>query len=143
MTFEELKNKLEHLRHTKRRLKQQESLIAEERIMMDGVSSFRFDSVAVQGGKKETVQERYVEHMERLLADYQEIMSEVFLLEDFLSAHMADLTPLEQSMLTDRYINGMSWRKIQETFGYEEAQPYRIVSGALKKITDSMKHDSK
>lgn len=142
MTYEELKAKLEQLRHAKRRLKQQEQIINEERAMMDGLSSFRFDSVSVSGGQKTPVQEKYVEHMEKLLEDYERIMEEVFGFEDFLADHMEDLSPLEQSMITERYINGTSWRKIQERFGYEEAQPYRIVSGALKKMSDPVKHDS-
>lgn len=142
MTFEELKEKLENLRHAKRRLKQQEALITEEREMMDGLGSFRFDSVSVQGGEKQPVQQKFVEHMERLLAEYEKIMEEVFELEDFLAEHMVELSSLEQSMITERYINGTSWKKIQEKFGYEQRQPFRILDSALKKISDSVKHDT-
>lgn len=142
MTYDELKAKLEQLRHAKRRLKQQEKIIQEERAMIDGVSSFRFDSVSVSGGKKTPVQEKYVEHMEKLLEDYERIMEEVFGFEDFLAEHMDELSPLEQSMITERYINGTSWRKIQQEYGYEQRQPFRILNGALKKISESVKHDT-
>ena len=81
--------------------------------------------------------------MERLCADRNRVMAELFELEDLLSDHMKDLDSIEQNMLMDRYMNGKSWRKIQEEYGYEEAQPYRIVGGAIKKICRKAKDDSK
>ena len=69
--------------------------------------------------------------MERLCADRNKVLDEVFALEDLLAEHMKELSPIEQSMIIDRYMNGKSWRKIQEEYGYEEAQPYRIVGGAI------------
>lgn len=146
MTFKELKSKLEQFRGTKRRMKQLEEQISETRAMMDGVGTFRFDSVAVQGGQREPVQQRYIEHMERLLAVYKSLHNsveeEVNFLENFLAERMQELTPLEQSMITDRYINGKSWRVIQGEYSYEQRQPFRIVNGALKKISDSAQHDT-
>ncbi len=143
MTYSELKKKLEELRGKKRRLKQVEMQIAEEKASIDGVQAVNYEGVAVQGGTSNPIQQRYIEHMERLCADRNRVMSELFDLEDLLSDHMKDLNAMEQNMLTDRYMNGKSWRKIQEEYGYEEAQPYRIVGGAIKKICRKAKDDSK
>ena len=143
MTYAELKKKLEELRSKKRRLRQLEMQIAEEKASIDGVQAVNYESSAVKGGTSNPIQQRYIEHMERLCADRNRVMSEVFELEDFLADHMKDLDPLEQNMLIDRYMNGKSWRKIQEEYGYEEAQPYRIVGGAIKKICRKAKDDSK
>lgn len=143
MTYGELKKKLEELRGKKRRLKQLEMQIAEEKASIDGIQAVNYESVAVQGGTSNPIQQRYIEHMERLCADRNKVLDEVFALEDFLAEHMKDLSPIEQSMLIDRYMNGKSWRKIQEEYGYEEAQPYRIVGGAIKKICRKAKDDSK
>lgn len=143
MTYGELKKKLEELRSKKRRLRQLEMQIAEEQASIDGVQALNYENSAVQGGTSNPVQQRYIEHMERLCADRNKVLDEVFALEDFLRDHMEDLSPIEQSMIIDRYMNGKSWRKIQEEYGYEEAQPYRIVGGAIKKICRKAKDDSK
>ena len=143
MTYGELKNKLEELRGKKRRLKQLEMQIAEEQASLDGIKAVNYESQSVQGGTSNTVQLRYIEHMERLCADRKQVLEDVFALEDFVAEHIKDLSSLEQSMLIDRYMNGKSWRKIQEEYGYEEAQPYRIVGTAIKKICLKTKDDSK
>ncbi len=143
MTYGELKKKLEELRSKKRRLRQLEMQIAEEQASIDGVQALNYENSAVQGGTSNPVQQRYIEHMERLCADRNRVMAELFELEDLLSDHMKDLESIEQNMLIDRYMNGKSWRKIQEEYGYEEAQPYRIVGGAIKKICRKAKDDSK
>ncbi len=143
MTYGELKKKLEELRGKKRRLRQIEMQIAEEQASIDGVQALNYENSVVQGGTSNPIQLRYIEHMERLCADRNRVMAELFELEDLLSDHMKDLDSIEQNMLMDRYMNGKSWRKIQEEYGYEEAQPYRIVGGAIKKICRKAKDDSK
>ena len=141
MTYEELKEKLKQLRDTKRRIRQLDAQIAEAKATIDGVGAFRFDSVAVQGGKREPVQQKYVERMERLLSNYnklrEDMANEVGTTEEYLS-HMGEgeLTPIEQSILTDRYINCKSWREIQAEYHYENRQPYDIVKNAIKKLLE-------
>ena len=116
MTYGDLKKKLEELRGKKRRLKQLEMQIAEEQASIDGIQAVNYESASVQGGTKNPIQQRYIEHMERLRADRNKVLDEVFALEDFLAAHMKELDEMEQNMLTDRYMNGMSLRKIQEEY---------------------------
>ena len=137
MTYDELKEKLNDLYDAKYRMKQLEEQIAEARASIDGVGAFKFDSVAVQGGTREPVQQKYVEHMERLIANYnrlrESMANEVGLTEEYLSC-MDRLKPLEQSILTDRYINCMSWREIQTKYHYAEDRPYKIINKAIKKL---------
>lgn len=139
MTYDELKSKLKQLRDTKHRIKQLDAQIAEARATIDGVGAFRFDSVAVQGGQSEPIQQKYVERMERLLSNYNKLRTdmanEVGAIEEYLS-HMGEckLTPIEQSILTDRYINCKSWRDIQVEYHYEDRQPYDIAKNAIKKL---------
>ncbi len=143
MTYNELKNKLEELRGKKRLFKQLEMQISEEKAAMDGIKAVNYENGAVRGVGGIAVQQRFVEHMENLCAVRNRVLSEMFEIEEFISAPIKELSVTEQNMLVDRYVNGKPWRKIQEEYGYEEAQPYRIVSSAIKKICRKMKDDRK
>ncbi|MBO6263846.1 MAG: hypothetical protein J6N93_06235 [Clostridia bacterium] len=55
--------------------------------------------------------------------------------EDELSSSLDRLTPLEQSMLIDRYIYGWSRRRIMSEYGYEKREPSRICNRAINKIS--------
>ena len=81
--------------------------------------------------------------MERLQTGYEELLSEVFEIEDFISEHTKDLTEKERSIIIDRYMLGKPWKRIQQDYNYAERQPYRIEGSAIKKLSAKMKDDSK
>ena len=143
MTYEETKKALNSLREKKRLLKKQEEQIRQARSQIDCLKATDYSKIAVQGGNKEFIAEVFVEHMERLQTGYEELLSEVFEIEDFISEHTKDLTEKERSIIIDRYMLGKPWKRIQQDYNYAERQPYRIEGSAIKKLSEKMKDDSK
>lgn len=131
---EALKAKLEKIRSLKKLLKSLERQIADEKQSIS-LCGQDYTQTPVLGGIKTPIQERYVIRLDELNRRYESVMNEVFELEDELSSSLDRLTPLEQSMLIDRYINGWSWRRIMSEYGYEEREPFRICNRAINKIS--------
>lgn len=138
---EALKAKLEKIRSLKKLLKSLERQIADEKQSIS-LCGQDYTQTPIMGGIKTPIQERYVIRLDELNRRYESVMNEVFELEDELSSSLDRLTPLEQSMLIDRYINGWSWRRIMDNYGYEEAQSYRLHNKALNNFA-KLKDDSK
>ena len=86
---------------------------------------------------------RGFEYIDRLEKRYEKVLQEVFETEDFISENLVFLSPIEQTIIIERYMSGKSWRKIQAELHYEERQPYRIAEKALEKLSFSINHDSK
>lgn len=143
MTYDEMKKTLDSLWQKKRLLRSVQRQLEEAREQVDCLSGVNYEKVAVQGGEKIPAAERFIEHIERLEDRYEEVMSEVFAIEDMISAHLSDLTDIEQAIIIDRYMLRKSWRKIQQEHNYEERQPYRIAESAIKKLALGRKDDSK
>ena len=137
MTYEETKAMLDGLKQKKRLMRSVQQQIQETREQIDCLKAQNYGGTAVQGGEKEPIAERFVEHMERLEKRYETLMAEVFEAEDYISEHLSDLTEIEQAIIIDRYMTGKSWRKIQQEHHYSEANPYRIAQNAIKKLARS------
>lgn len=143
MTYDETKMLLDEIKHKKTLLRTVKRQIEEARSQIDCLRAQDYGGIAVQGGRKEAVAERFVEHMERLEKRYESLMNEAFRCEDMLSDALPKLTDIEQAIIIERYIHGKSWRKIQQEFNYAERQPYRIADSAIKKISKNLKDGSK
>lgn len=142
MTYEAMKRTLDGLKQKKSLLRSLQRQIEEAREQIDCLSGAG-DGVPVQGGIKEPVAERFVEHLERLEKRYEAVLAEVFEIEDYISEHLPALSEIEQAIIIDRYMSGKSWRRIQQDHHYEERQPYRIVERAIQKLAAKSKEDSK
>lgn len=143
MTYEDMKKMLDELKHKKSLLRTLKRQIEEAREQIDCLRAQDYGNTAVQGGIKEPAAERFVEHIERLEKRYEALMEEVFLEEDYIAEHLAELSPIEQTIIIERYISGKSWRKIQQEQHYEERQPYRIAKQAIQKLASSYEDGSK
>ena len=97
----------------------------------------------MQGGQPIPAAEKFVEYIERLEKRYEAVISEVFQIEDFISENLVFLSPIEQTIIIERYMSGKSWRKIQAELHYEERQPYRIADKALQKLSNVINNGSK
>ena len=133
----EVKKVLEQILNCRRLLESLKRRIAEAEQSIS-VSSPDYSQPVVQGGNKTTQQERYAERMEKLRSRYDKVMTDLFAAEDEIAETLEKLCPLEQSMIIDRYMIGMTWRKIAIKYGYEEAQTYRIHNKALNNFSKEL-----
>ena len=143
MTLEDLKKKLRELQSKKRLAKSLQRQIARKREEIDGLRAVAYDSPAVKGGQAVPAAEKFAEYIERLEKRYEAVIAEVFEIEDFISENLVSLSPIEQTIIIERYMSGKSWRKIQAECHYEERQPYRIAERALQKLSSAINHGSK
>lgn len=134
MTIEDLKKKLRELQSKKRLAKSIQMQIARKREEIDCISAVAYDKPAIKGGQPVPAAERFVEYIERLEKRYEAVIAEVFEIEDFISENLVFLSPIEQTIIIERYMSGKSWRKIQAELHYEERQPYNIEKCALQKL---------
>lgn len=139
MTIDDLKKKLRELQSKKRLARSIQAQIAQRREEIDCLSAMSYDKVAVQGGQPIPAAEKFVEYIERLEKRYEAVISEVFQIEDFISENLVFLSPIEQTIIIERYMSGKSWRKIQAELHYEERQPYKIAERAIKKMAEISK----
>ena len=83
-------------------------------------------------------EERYIMRLEEYRARINNVMQEIFDIEDKIATEIAVLNDYEQAMIIDRYIHNWSWKRICKEYNYcytetgNSAQ--RIVYNALKKI---------
>lgn len=134
MTIDELKKKLRELQSKKKLAKSLQMQIQNKREEIDCISAMSYDKQAVKGGQAVPAAERFVEYIERLEKRYEAVIEEVFQIEDFISENLVSLSPIEQTIIIERYMTGKSWRKIQAELHYEERQPYNIEKRALQKL---------
>ena len=135
MTYDEMKKMLDEMKHKKSLLRAVQRQIQEAREQIDCLHAQDYGVIAVQGGVKEPAAERFVEHLERREKRYESLLSEVFMVEDYISEHLPQLSAIEQAIIIDRYMHGKSWRKIQQEYHYVDRQLYRIANSAIKKIS--------
>lgn len=133
MTYDETKQKLKELQSVKRLLRAKERQIAEERQQIS-VEAVDYSKERIQGGEATPAQQRYAEHMERLERDYFKLFDKMCEIEDMLSEHLTDLSPIEQAIVIDRYMHGKSWRQLQAEYSYSPEGLFKIHSRAIKKF---------
>lgn len=143
MTIDDLKKKLRELQSKKELAKSIQIQIARKREEIDCLKAVSYDKPSVKGGQPVPAAERFVEYIERLEKRYEAVIAEVFEIEDFISENLVSLSPIEQTIIIERYMSGKSWRKIQAELHYEERQPYRIADKALQKLSVAINHGSK
>ena len=128
-----VKKALEEIRAKKRLLESIKRQMDEARYSI-GITAIDYGKPSIKGGIKVSAQERYALLMDKLEQRYYAIAEEVFTAENTLASEMCVLLPVEQAILTDRFINGYSWNKIQSQYYYVDRQLYRIYNRALEKL---------
>lgn len=128
-----VKKQLEEIRAKKRLLKSLERQMEETRYSI-GITGIDYGKISTQGGIKTSAQERFALLMDKLEQKYLKVAEDIFTAENALLSELSNLSAVEQSILTDRYINGCSWTTIQTKYYYGERQPYRICAKAFEKL---------
>ena len=62
------------------------------------------------------------------------LMEQVFAIEDMISNNMCCLTAIEQAMIIDRYMHEWSWNKICRKYNYCREHAERMTDKAIKKM---------
>ena len=135
MGIEDLKKKLKELLDKKKLAKSIQAQIQRKKEEIDGLHGVSFDTIRVQGGNFIPLVERYILSIEKLESVYDNLLTEIFETEDFISDNLQYLTPIEQTIIVERYMSGKSWRKIQQEMNYADRQPYDISKKALLKLS--------
>ena len=138
MTYEEMKKMLDEMKHKKSLLRTVQRQIQETREQIDCLRAQDYGVIAVQGGVKEPAAERFVEHIERLEKRYEALVEEVFREEDYIAEHLAELSPIEQTIIIERYIHGKSWRRIERDVNYSERRVFDFQKSAIIKLSKSL-----
>lgn len=136
MTYSEAKECLKELRTLKRLIKVKLAQIEEERKQIS-ITAVDYSKERISGGESVPAQQKYAEHMERLHKDYERLLERMQKTEDMISEHMSTLSPIEQMIVTERYIHGKSWRQIERECNYSIDSVYRIHGLAIKKMSQS------
>lgn len=142
MTFFEIKKKLSEYKDLKKLLTSEQERIATIRSQLYGVKATDYSAERVSGTRENTYLDTLLDRLYKLEARAEIIMQDLFETEDIIAENMDVLTPIEQAMVIDRYMNGWSWKKIGEKYNYEESQPYKIINRAIRKMAH-VKEDSK
>ena len=128
-----VKKALEEIRAKKRLLESIKRQMDEARYSI-GITAIDYGKPSIKGGIKVSAQERYAILMDKLEHRYYEIAEEVFTAENALASDMCVLLPVEQAILTDRFINGKTWYEIQKIYHYCERQTRRIADKSYEKL---------
>ena len=128
-----VKKQLEEIRAKKRLLESIKRQMDEARYSI-GITGIDYGKPSIKGGIKTSAKERYALLMDKLEQRYYEIAEDIFTAENTLTTEMCVLTPAEQAILTDRFLNGKTWYEIQKIHHYCERQTRRIADKAFEKL---------
>lgn len=134
MTFEEIKKKLSEYKDLKKLLSSERERIAQLRNQLYDLKATDYGGEKVKSSTQSTYKESILDRIAQLEKRADDVQTKLFAIEDMIADNMDNLSPLEQAMVIDRYMNGWSWEKICKKYHYEARQPYRIVENALRKI---------
>lgn len=134
MTFEEIKKKLSEYKDLKKLLSSEIERIAQLRNQLYDFKATDYGREKVKSSTQSTYKESILDRIVQLEKRADDVQTKLFAIEDMIADNMDNLSPLEQAMVIDRYMNGWSWEKISKKYHYEERQPRRIVENALRKI---------
>lgn len=134
MTYEEVKKKLDELKDKKRLLRKRQKRIEEFKEQIS-LSALDYSAIYVQGGEGITPQEKYTERLHDMMTGFYKLLDEVMSDEDILNEAKSLLTPVEESIIIERYLNGLSWDDVGESMGYSKRQAQRYSKSGTKKLS--------
>lgn len=142
MTFEEVNRLLKEYKSNKKLLAAEQFRIQELRDRLTDLRATDFGHDKVCKSRESSTYTEYILDRITCLEDRVGIlMQRIFDIEDVIADNMGNLTPLEQAMVIDRYMNGWSWAKISKKYNYADSQPYKIINKAIKKMADNKNFD--
>lgn len=127
MTFEEMKSKLNALNGLKRLVRAKDRQIREERELC-GIAAVDYSRERISGGSAIPMQQRYVERIEKLEAEYDSLFDRMCKLEDSIAEALHELSDLEQAIVIEKYMCNKPWRDIELEYNYSERHMRRKIS---------------
>lgn len=135
MTFEEVNRLLREYKSNKKLLDAEQRRIQELRASITDLRATDYSRENVcKSHEPNAYMESILDRIARLERRANTLIQNIFDIEDIIADNMDNLTPLESAIVIDRYMNGMSMRKICEIYHFEERQPYRILQNAKRKM---------
>lgn len=138
MTYKQMKRMLDDIGAKRRLVNSLIGQIRQAREEADCLHGVNYGLVP-RGGENTPAAQRFVEKIERLEERLAAISDELTILEEAFEDVVGTLSPMEQTVVRERYFLGKRWRAIQREMKYEEAQPYRIARSAIEKMAKSFK----
>ncbi len=135
MTYDEAKNLLKSLTDKRKLYRVKERMLAEAINESPTISAVRYDGIHVDGGENTPVQQRYIERVERLENERDKAFTEMCDIEDYISRNLSLLSPIEQTIIIERYMNGKSWKKLEREYCYSQQNLYVIHQKAIKNFS--------
>lgn len=140
MTYNECKELLKSIKRNRALLRSIEKKLAEDDRFIF-ISAIDYSKPVVKGGIGTTKQEQYCELSEKIegrkkvLKDQAEqLMCDIFLAEDTITGALPSLTPLEQEIIIECYLNGESNIAVAKKNNYSLQHIKKLKNRAVKKI---------
>ena len=134
----ELKECLDMIKRKKRLLTALQRQLAQRQADCNSIKAVDYALPKVKSSENTSQEERYVQYLERLRNRIDDVMSEIFEMEDKISVEIQVLNETEQAMIIDRYIHNWSWKRICKEYNYcytnTGNSAERIVKKAFEKI---------
>ena len=139
MTFTEIKEKLSEYKDLKKLLASEQERIATIRSQLYGIKATDYSTERVSGTRENTYLDTLLDRLYKLEARAEIIMQDLFETEDMIAENMDVLTPIEQAMVIDRYMNGWSWKKIclKYHYDYEARGAQKAMNTAIRKMAQN------
>lgn len=135
MTFEEVNRLLREYKSNIKLLDAEQRRIQELRASITDLRATDYSRENVCKSREPSAyMESILDRIARLERRANTLIQNIFDIEDMIADNMVNLTPLESAIVIDRYMNGMSMRKICEKYDYAESQPYKILKRAVKRM---------
>ena len=127
MTYNDAKDKFKALKGLKRLVRAKARQIQEEREQI-GITAVDYSKERVSGGTATSMQQRYVERIEKLEAEYDRLLERMCDLEDSIAEALDELSDLEHAIIVEKYMCDKPWREIEREYHYSERHMRRMIS---------------
>ena len=136
MTFEEVNRLLREYKSNKKLLDAEQRRIQELRASITDLRATDYSRENVCKSREPSAyMESILDRIARLERRANTLIQNIFDIEDMIADNMDNLTPLEQAIVIDRYMNCWSLTKICKKYNYCERQVRRIIVTAKRKMT--------
>lgn len=139
MTYEEVKSLLKNLRGKKSRLESLQLYINERLALIDGVGAVNYNKVKIDSSPGNSTEERYIKEIDRLkdLQQRYDLLYEDFCKnEELIFDLMQKLSPTEYEVILNRYLRGLSIRRVSQIMKYSIDGIKDIQARAFEKMSE-------
>ena len=138
MTRDEVKSLLKNILGKQARLKAMLSYIKERRALMEGVGAVNYNKVSVCSSLGNSTEERYnreIDRLKELQQRYDTLHDDLCNDEKLIFELMQKLSPSEYEVILNRYLRGISAKKVAKLMNYSLDGLYDVQARAIKKMS--------